>query len=92
MHIAIPCLFDLVFVIVRRRMMMDFEAGKYANEWDCTFQIVRSEGVLALWAGVGTNIIRSVIARIVLQCCCDLSDWLFVAFSEKNIGDDDDDT
>lgn len=56
--------------------MIDFSAEKYSSEWDCTYKIVKSEGTLALWEGVGANIIRSIVARIVLQCCCDLSHLL----------------
>ena len=80
--------------------MVDYTGEKYSSEFDCTCKIVRSEGVLALWAGAGVNIFRSIVARIVLQCCCDLAKYamrrdtsprLSFDTSDGDYDDDDDD-
>ncbi|CAF3344781.1 unnamed protein product [Rotaria sp. Silwood1] len=52
---------------IRRRMMMTSgQAVKYKGSLDCTFQILRNEGVLALFKGAGANILRGIAGAGVL--------------------------
>jgi len=53
---------------VRRRMMMTSgESVKYNGSLDCTIQIVRKEGAMALMHGAGANILRGVAGAGVLS-------------------------
>jgi len=53
---------------IRRRMMMTSgQAVKYKGAMDCMFQIVRSEGVIALFKGAGANILRGIAGAGVLS-------------------------
>lgn len=52
---------------IRRRMMMTSgQAVKYNGSLDCMFQIIRSEGVAALFKGAGANILRGIAGAGVL--------------------------
>lgn len=52
---------------IRRRMMMTSgEAVKYNGSVDCGIQILRNEGVKAMFAGAGANILRGVAGAGVL--------------------------
>jgi len=52
---------------IRRRMMMTSgQAVKYKGSWDCMVQIVRNEGVIALFKGAGANILRGIAGAGVL--------------------------
>jgi len=53
---------------IRRRMMMTSgQAVKYKGAMDCMFQIVRNEGVIALFKGAGANILRGIAGAGVLS-------------------------
>ncbi|CAF0940149.1 unnamed protein product [Rotaria sordida] len=53
---------------IRRRMMMTSgQAVKYNGALDCMFQIVRQEGVIALFKGAGANILRGIAGAGVLS-------------------------
>jgi len=53
---------------IRRRMMMTSgQAVKYKGALDCMFQIIRSEGVIALFKGAGANILRGIAGAGVLS-------------------------
>jgi len=53
---------------IRRRMMMTSgQAVKYKGAMDCMFQIIRSEGVIALFKGAGANILRGIAGAGVLS-------------------------
>jgi len=53
---------------VRRRMMM--QSGRkeimYKNTWDCAVKVVKNEGVLALYKGALSNVIRGTGGALVL--------------------------
>jgi solute carrier family 25 (adenine nucleotide translocator) protein 4/5/6/31 len=52
---------------IRRRMMMTSgQAVKYKGSWDCMIQIIKSEGVIALFKGAGANILRGIAGAGVL--------------------------
>jgi solute carrier family 25 (adenine nucleotide translocator) protein 4/5/6/31 len=53
---------------IRRRQMMQqgSDQTKYSGSLDCTIQIVRDEGVSALFAGALSNTLRTFLATIVL--------------------------
>jgi len=52
---------------IRRRMMMTSgQAVKYKGSMDCMFQILRNEGVMALFKGAGANILRGIAGAGVL--------------------------
>jgi solute carrier family 25 (adenine nucleotide translocator) protein 4/5/6/31 len=52
---------------IRRRMMMTSgQAVKYKGSLDCFFQILRTEGFMALMKGAGANILRGVAGAGVL--------------------------
>jgi len=53
---------------IRRRMMMTSGkfAGKYKNSIDCTKQILAGEGVMAMYKGAGSNILRGLAGALVL--------------------------
>jgi len=52
---------------IRRRMMMTSgQAVKYKGAMDCMFQIIRTEGVIALFKGAGANILRGIAGAGVL--------------------------
>ncbi|CAF1533967.1 unnamed protein product, partial [Rotaria sordida] len=52
---------------IRRRMMMTSgQAVKYNGSLDCMFQIIRQEGVIALFKGAGVNILRGIAGAGVL--------------------------
>jgi solute carrier family 25 (adenine nucleotide translocator) protein 4/5/6/31 len=52
---------------IRRRMMMTSgQAVKYKGSLDCTFQILRTEGTMALFKGAGANILRGIAGAGVL--------------------------
>jgi len=61
-------LFSYPLDTIRRRMMMTSgkHAGKYRNSIDCTQQILRGEGVKALYKGAGSNILRGLAGALVL--------------------------
>jgi solute carrier family 25 (adenine nucleotide translocator) protein 4/5/6/31 len=53
---------------IRRRMMMTSgQAVKYKGSLDCMFQIIRNEGVIALFKGAGANILRGIAGAGVLS-------------------------
>ncbi|XP_052234081.1 uncharacterized protein LOC127846659 isoform X2 [Dreissena polymorpha] len=53
---------------VRRRMMMTSgEAVKYKGSIDCAIQVIKHEGVAALFKGAGANILRGVAGAGVLS-------------------------
>jgi len=53
---------------IRRRMMMTSgQAVKYKGALDCMFQIIRAEGVIALFKGAGANILRGIAGAGVLS-------------------------
>jgi len=53
---------------IRRRMMMTSgQAVKYKGAMDCMFQIIRTEGVIALFKGAGANILRGIAGAGVLS-------------------------
>jgi solute carrier family 25 (adenine nucleotide translocator) protein 4/5/6/31 len=53
---------------IRRRMMMTSgQAVKYKGALDCMFQIIRTEGVIALFKGAGANILRGIAGAGVLS-------------------------
>jgi solute carrier family 25 (adenine nucleotide translocator) protein 4/5/6/31 len=53
---------------IRRRMMMTSgaKANKYKNSIDCTQQIMRNEGVKAMYKGAGSNVLRGLAGALVL--------------------------
>ena len=52
---------------IRRRMMMTSgQAVKYNGSLDCTFQILRHEGILSFFKGAGANILRGIAGAGVL--------------------------
>jgi solute carrier family 25 (adenine nucleotide translocator) protein 4/5/6/31 len=52
---------------VRRRMMMTSgQAVKYKGSLDCTVQVIKAEGVIALFKGAGANILRGIAGAGVL--------------------------
>jgi solute carrier family 25 (adenine nucleotide translocator) protein 4/5/6/31 len=53
---------------IRRRMMMTSgkHAGKYKNSIDCTRQILKNDGVAAMYKGAGSNILRGLAGALVL--------------------------
>jgi solute carrier family 25 (adenine nucleotide translocator) protein 4/5/6/31 len=53
---------------IRRRMMMTSgkNAGKYKNSIDCMNQILRNEGMKAMYKGAGSNILRGLAGALVL--------------------------
>jgi solute carrier family 25 (adenine nucleotide translocator) protein 4/5/6/31 len=53
---------------IRRRMMMTSgETVKYKGSLDCMFQIIRSEGFIALFKGAGVNVLRGIAGAGVLS-------------------------
>jgi solute carrier family 25 (adenine nucleotide translocator) protein 4/5/6/31 len=53
---------------IRRRMMMTSgQAVKYKGAMDCMFQIIRTEGIAALFKGAGANILRGIAGAGVLS-------------------------
>lgn len=53
---------------IRRRMMMTSgQAVKYKGSMDCTVQILRAEGAMALFKGAGANILRGIAGAGVLS-------------------------
>jgi len=53
---------------IRRRMMMTSgQAVKYKGALDCMFQILRTEGTMALFKGAGANILRGIAGAGVLS-------------------------
>jgi len=68
---------------VRRRMMMTSgEAVKYSGSIDCFFQVLRKEGVSALFKGAGANILRCVAGAGVLAGF-DKFQKLYIEFKES---------
>jgi len=53
---------------IRRRLMMTSgkHAGKYKNSIDCAKQILKGEGVKAMYKGAGSNILRGLAGALVL--------------------------
>jgi solute carrier family 25 (adenine nucleotide translocator) protein 4/5/6/31 len=71
---------------IRRRMMMTSgEAVKYSGSLDCFFQILKKEGVPALFKGAGANILRGVAGAGVLAGF-DKFQKLYVDFKESQTG------
>ena len=53
---------------IRRRMMMTSgQAVKYKGAMDCMFQVIRTEGTMALFKGAGANILRGIAGAGVLS-------------------------
>jgi len=46
--------------------MTSGQAVKYKGSLDCMFQIIRNEGVIALFKGAGANILRGIAGAGVL--------------------------
>lgn len=62
---------------VRRRMMMTSgEAVKYNGSIDCGVQIVKQEGVKALFSGAGANILRGIAGAGVLAGYSKFKKWM----------------
>jgi len=52
---------------IRRRMMMTSGGKKkYNGSWDCGMQILRGEGMKAMYKGAGSNILRGLAGALVL--------------------------
>jgi solute carrier family 25 (adenine nucleotide translocator) protein 4/5/6/31 len=54
---------------IRRRMMMTSggkDAGKYKSSIDCGAQILKNEGLKAMYKGAGSNILRGLAGALVL--------------------------
>jgi solute carrier family 25 (adenine nucleotide translocator) protein 4/5/6/31 len=53
---------------IRRRMMMTSgkHAGKYKNSIDCARQILAKEGIMSMYKGAGSNILRGLAGALVL--------------------------
>eukprot|EP00744_Colponema_vietnamica_P000197 GILI01000353.1.p1 GENE.GILI01000353.1~~GILI01000353.1.p1 ORF type:complete len:332 (+),score=110.64 GILI01000353.1:61-996(+) len=53
---------------IRRRLMMTSgkHAGKYKNSIDCFNQVMKNEGVSALYKGAGSNMLRGLAGALVL--------------------------
>jgi len=53
---------------IRRRLMMTSGkfAGKYKGSIDCGKQILKAEGISAMYKGAGSNILRGLAGALVL--------------------------
>jgi len=53
---------------IRRRMMMTSgkDAGKYKSSIDCGQQVLKNEGMKAMYKGAGSNILRGLAGALVL--------------------------
>jgi len=61
-------LFSYPLDTVRRRMMMTSgkSAGKYKSSVDCFNQVMKNEGVSAMYKGAGSNVLRGLAGSLVL--------------------------
>jgi len=71
---------------IRRRMMMTSgQAVKYKGSIDCTVQILRNEGFMAMMKGAGANILRGVAGAGVLAGF-DKFKEIYISMRKKQLG------
>jgi len=71
---------------IRRRMMMTSgQAVKYKGSIDCTVQILKNEGFMAMMKGAGANILRGVAGAGVLAGFDSFKE-LYISMRKKQLG------
>eukprot|EP00658_Telonema_sp_P-2_P070096 TRINITY_DN59711_c0_g1_i2.p1 TRINITY_DN59711_c0_g1~~TRINITY_DN59711_c0_g1_i2.p1 ORF type:complete len:452 (-),score=95.02 TRINITY_DN59711_c0_g1_i2:269-1624(-) len=55
------------FDTVKTRMQ-GLDAGRYRNMWDCARTMMKHEGILSLWKGVGARLMRVVPGQGIIFC------------------------